>query len=64
MTPYTGGWIELSAIGFNADKTVAVVYMGHLCGGLCGGGQFHVLQKKDGKWEPLKWQGKRCAWVS
>src|SRR5262245_29310830 len=62
--PNSGGWIELSAIGFNADKTVAVVYMGHLCGGLCGGGGFHVLQKKDGKWVPLTWKGISCAWVS
>ena len=23
--------IELSAVGFNADKSVAVVYMGHWC---------------------------------
>src|SRR5262249_55248754 len=45
--PNSGGWIELSAVGFNADKTVAVVYMGHHCGSLCGGGSFHVLQKKD-----------------
>ena len=62
--PDSGGWIELSAVGFNADKTVAVVYMGHSCGGLCGGGQFHVLQKKDGKWLPLKWNGTSCNWVS
>jgi hypothetical protein len=62
--PNSGGLIELSAVGFNADKTVAVVYMGHSCGMLCGGGGFHVLQKKDGKWIPLKWRGLRCAWVS
>jgi hypothetical protein len=62
--PNSGGWIELSAVGFNADKTVAVVYMGHICGGLCGGGRFHVLQKKDGKWAPLKWKGSSCAWAS
>jgi len=62
--PDSGGWIELSAVGFNTDKTVAVVYMGHHCGMLCGGGGFHVLQKKDGKWEPLKWNGTSCSWAS
>ena len=62
--PDSGGWIELSAVGLNPDKTVAVVYMGHSCGGLCGGGRFHVLQKKDGKWVPLEWKGMRCAWAS
>jgi hypothetical protein len=62
--PNSGGWIELSAIGFNADKTVAVVYMGHHSWGLSGGGGFHVLQKKDGKWAPLTWKGSSCAWES
>ena len=59
-----GGLIEVSAVGFNDPKTVAVVYMGHHCGGLCGGGEFHVLQKKDGKWQPLIWNGTTCAWAS
>ncbi|MDT7605338.1 MAG: hypothetical protein QOF61_3335 [Acidobacteriota bacterium] len=62
--PNSGGWIELSAVGFNADKTVAVVYMGHHCGMLCGGGGFHVLQKKDGKWVRADWKGSSCAWDS
>ena len=62
--PESGGWIELSAVGFNTDKTIAVVYMGHSCGGLCGGGGFHVLQKSEGKWMPLYWKGLSCAWAS
>src|SRR5690348_16266435 len=48
--PDSGGWMELSAVVFNVKKTVAVVYMGHHCGPLCGGGAFHVIEKKDGKW--------------
>jgi hypothetical protein len=62
--PDSGGWIELSAVGFNVNKTVAVVYMGHHCGSLCGGGGFHVLEKKDGKWVALDWEGSSCAWAS
>jgi len=62
--PNSGGWIELSAVGFNTDKTVAVVYVGHSCGLLCGGGGFHVLQKKDAKWAPLKWKGTSCSSAS
>jgi hypothetical protein len=62
--PQSGGVIEVSAVGFNADKTVAVVYTSHSCGGLCGGGDYHVLQKKDGKWVPLAWSGTVCSWVS
>jgi hypothetical protein len=63
LHPKSGGWIELSAVGFNADKTVAVVYMGHYCGMLCGGGRFYVLQKKDGKWVPLQWNGMSCSFA-
>lgn len=62
--PESGGLIELSAVGFNVDKTVAVVYMGHSCGMLCGGGTFHVLEKVDGKWKPFEWKGSSCAWAS
>jgi hypothetical protein len=61
--PDSGGWIELSAVGFNTDKKVAVVYMGYHCGWMCGKGKFHVLHKKDGKWAPLEWNGETCLWV-
>lgn len=62
--PESGGVIEVSAVGFNPDKTIAVVYMGHSCGMLCGGGTFHVLEKIDGKWKPAEWMGSSCAWAS
>jgi hypothetical protein len=63
--PNSGGWIEMSAVGFNADKTVAVVYMGYHCHYLCGGGTFYILQKKDGKWEPFTLNGgTSCSWAS
>jgi hypothetical protein len=62
--PDSGGLIELSGVGFNSDKTVAVVYMGHSCGPLCGGGTFHVLEKIDGKWKPIEWKGGSCAWAA
>jgi hypothetical protein len=61
--PNSGGWIGLSPVGFNADKTVAVVFMTHACGSLCGGGDFYVLQKKGGKWIPLKWVGTSCGFA-
>jgi len=62
--PEFGGLIELSAVGFNADKTIAVVYYQQLCGTLCGQGEFHVLQKKAGKWQPFPWKGSSCTWFS
>ena len=62
--PDSVGWIELSAVGFNDSKTVAVVYVGHHCGRLCGGGGFSVLEKIQGKWKPVPWVGSSCAWAS
>ncbi len=62
--PKSGGYLQVSAIGFNAEKTIAIVYMAHGCGGLCGGGGFSILEKKDGKWREMKWQGTTCTWVS
>jgi hypothetical protein len=54
----------LSPVAFNADKTIAVAYMGHSCGNLCGGGTFYVLEKKDGVWKNMSWRGTSCAWAS
>jgi hypothetical protein len=62
--PGSGGFIDFSAVGFNADKTVAVVSKGRWCGPACGAGNYYVLQKKDGKWIPLEWKGERCNWIS
>ena len=62
--PDSGGYLQVSAVGFNAEKTIAVVYTAHGCGGLCGGGGFSVLEKKDGKWQEMKWNGSSCSWVS
>lgn len=62
--PNSAGWIELSAVGFIEDKSIAVVYVGHSCGGLCGGGGFTVLRKIGGIWKPLKWKGGACSWAS
>jgi len=63
--PGEGGWVELSAVGFNRQRTVAVLWVRYGCpGGLCGSGSFQVLHKKNGKWKPLDWKGTRCEIVS
>jgi hypothetical protein len=57
-------FIALSPVAFNAGKTIAVVYKGHSCGSLRGGGTFHVLEKKDAIWRDMSWRGTSCAWAS
>ena len=46
----SGGYIQMSAVGFDAAGTRARVYMGYQCGGLCGGGNLHLLEKVNGGW--------------
>ena len=62
--PNTGGYVFMSAVGFNADKTMALVYAGHSCGGLCGGGAYRFFKKVDGNWKEFNWPGTSCTWVS
>jgi hypothetical protein len=51
--PRSGGYIFMSAVGFNKNKTLAIVYTGSICGGLCGRAQFHLLEKTQGHWKEV-----------
>ena len=62
--PGEGSWVEFSAVGFNSRRTIAVLWVERGCPGLCGGGTFHVLHKKNGKWQPLEWKGASCIIAS
>jgi hypothetical protein len=57
---------EVSAVGFNNEHTRALVYVGHICGNLCGGGMYHLMTRKNGKWEPdTEFRGAPgCLWKS
>ena len=62
--PDSEGLIELSAVGFNSDKTIAVVFIGYHCGEECRGGEFRALENKGGKWQLLTGRGlwNHCVW--
>jgi hypothetical protein len=60
--PQSGGYVFLSAVGFNKKKTQAIVYTGSICGGLCGRSQFHLLEKVHGQWKEVS--GVTCVTVS
>jgi hypothetical protein len=51
--PDSGGYIVMSAVGFNKEITRAIVYTGSSCGGLCGSWRFHLLEKMNGKWKEV-----------
>ena len=48
--PDSAGYLILSGVGFNADRTIALVYVEHRCGGLCGAAHYYILQKRNGRW--------------
>lgn len=62
--PDSNGYIWFSAVGFNADKSKAIVYVNHACGGLCGGGGPHFLEKKDGRWVEARVDAIVQVWAS
>jgi len=62
--PGEGGWVVLSAVGFNRQRNFAILWVSRGCPGLCGGATFHVLHKIEGKWKPLEWKGSSCVIAS
>ena len=56
---------HVSAVGFNREGTRALVYVGHNCGSLCGGGGHHLLVKREGRWQvDQEYRGLSCMWVA
>jgi hypothetical protein len=48
--PDSSGYVILSAVGFNSDKTIGLVYVDYRCGGLCGSSSYYILEKRNGRW--------------
>jgi hypothetical protein len=61
LYPGCPGLTNLSRIGFNKSRDQALVYVGNICGGLCGSGQFFFLIKERGSW---KIKLSATTWVS
>jgi hypothetical protein len=54
-----------SVVGFNSDRSHALVYIGHHCGRLCGAGTLAALMKSHGKWRiDFKYKPASGVWVS
>jgi hypothetical protein len=48
--PNNFGYFVVSHVGLNLDKTEALLYVDHLCSGLCGGGSYFLMRKVNGAW--------------
>jgi hypothetical protein len=58
----SAAYVIMSPVGFNHEKTRAIVYIGSSCGGLCGSWRFHLLEKVNGNWKDAP--GITCATYS
>jgi hypothetical protein len=50
----SGGYISVSAVGFDESRTRAMVYVTHSCSSQCGGGGYHLLEKREGTWQEVR----------
>ena len=48
--PNAGGYRNLSRVGFNADLTQALVYLGGMADYLAGEGDYYLMKKVNGVW--------------
>jgi hypothetical protein len=56
----SASYVQVSAVGFNASKTRAMVIMAHRCpSGRCNGGGLYFLEKAGGSW--VEFQA-GCRW--
>lgn len=54
------GW-GITVVGFNSERTRAVVAASDFCGFLCGSGRTYLLWKMKSGWEIID---RRCRWIS
>jgi hypothetical protein len=62
--PQSNGYYWFSAVGFDPRRTHAIVSMNHSCGPLCGRGEPHFFEKKNGKWQEVTVQADWEVWLS
>jgi hypothetical protein len=55
--PDSAGFLALSAVGFDADRTKAVVYIAHSTNYLGGEYSYHLLRKVGGNWQDTRVPG-------
>lgn len=48
--PGSQGLLTFSRVGFSGDGTQAFFYYNNRCGGLCGTGEYVLMNKRDGRW--------------
>lgn len=55
--PDSAGYLRLSAVGFDTDRTKAMVYMAHMYGNVGGEYSYYPLTKLGGHWQDARVPG-------
>jgi hypothetical protein len=58
-----GGFYWFSAVGFDSQRTHAIVEMNHVCGTACGGGYPQFFEKIGGKWREVSVNATTSGWA-
>jgi len=58
--PNNLGYIAVSRLGLNLDRTEAIFYVDHFCG-LCGGGRYVLMRKVNESWKVV---AEHYTWIS
>jgi hypothetical protein len=61
--PGSNGYLILSALGFNSDRSIALVYIEYQCGNMCGASRHYVLKKRAGQWVKFNPQGLKSEMI-
>ena len=59
--PGSGGYTELSRVGFNDTLDQALIYVGNMAGPLMGAGFYYLLEKTGGEWRLME---QIMVWIS
>lgn len=59
--PNNLGFFVVSHVGLNLNRTEALLFIDHFCGGLCGGGGYVLMRKVNGVWHVVE---RHMTWVS
>jgi hypothetical protein len=63
--PEAKSYVSVSSVGFNAQKTKALLTMTYVCGMLCMEGTYYFMEKQNGKWVRASVSNATsCAWAS
>ncbi len=64
LYPSSAGYYWFSAVGFDPQRTHAIVQLNHMCGMLCGNGEPHFFEKNNGKWREVSVKAEVHVWAS